>query len=44
MRQAQCSICKHYSLYYMPAINKTVCANCKEIERANIVNAGVKKR
>ena len=42
MRKTSCDKCKSYAIYYV--IGKPFCANCKEIERTKIANAGVKKK
>ncbi len=42
MRKTQCDKCHAYALYTM-ADKKVICANCKEIERSKVANAGVKK-
>ena len=40
MRKTQCDKCHAYALYTMTETRKTICANCKEIERSEIVNNG----
>ncbi len=42
MRKTMCEVCKAYAIYYV--CGKPQCANCKEIERTKIANAGVKKK
>jgi hypothetical protein len=42
MRKRQCEKCQHYALYYMK--DKTICANCQEIERSKVANSGVNVR
>ena len=42
MRKTMCEVCKAYAIYVMQG--KEICANCKEIERSKIANAGVKKK
>jgi len=44
MRKTQCDKCHAYALYNMPTAGKVICANCQEIERGKIVNAGVIKK
>ncbi len=43
MRKTQCDKCHAYALYTMTETRKTICANCKEIEKTRAANAGVKK-